>query len=122
VDPALKDSPITSLIVISEKSRCPVRYFIIDKSYDTNSEIELWTNGLFGKKINRFICYSKEPQLNNVYIQLLLLSKLISHSLLNSHLMLLKILSYSMNEIIFHMVTQLLIRQRIQVKCLLFVI
>jgi hypothetical protein len=71
VDPAYKDSPITALIVISEKSRCPVRYVVVDKSYDSNSEIELWTNGLFGKKINRYICFSKEPQINNVNNRLL---------------------------------------------------
>ena len=68
MDPAYKDSPITALSVISEKSRCPVRYVVVDKSYDTNCEIELWTNGLFGKKINRYICFCKEHQINNVYI------------------------------------------------------
>lgn len=67
MDQAFKDLPITALSVISEKSKCPVRYSIVDKSLDTNSEIELWTNSLFGKKTNRYICFSKEPKINNSF-------------------------------------------------------
>ena len=72
VDLAYRDLPITALMVISDKSRCPVRHVIVDKSLDTNCELELWTNGLFGKKSNRFICYTKESPINNVKISIAL--------------------------------------------------
>ena len=66
MDPNYKELPITSLIILSDKSKCPPRYELVDKSHDTQSDLELWVNGLFGKKSNRFICYTKEFPIMNV--------------------------------------------------------
>jgi len=39
----------------------------ISKSYDMNVETDLWKDGLFGKKINRFICYTKDYPINETF-------------------------------------------------------
>ena len=62
------DLPITGLSILSDKSRCPPRYTMITNSFDGNVEIELWSNSLFGKKTNRYICFTKELNNNNVSI------------------------------------------------------
>ena len=61
-----QDLPITALCLVSEQSKCPPNYTAVSKCYDTNTEIELWRDGLFGKKINRFICFTKDYPIADV--------------------------------------------------------
>ncbi|CAF1010783.1 unnamed protein product [Brachionus calyciflorus] len=61
------DLPITALCVVAERSRCPANYTPIDRSYDTNSETDLWKDGLFGKKTNRFICFTKDYPIKDTF-------------------------------------------------------
>jgi len=60
------DLPITALCVLTDRLKCPTNYTPIFKSYDANVETDLWKDGLFGKKINRFICYTKDYPINEV--------------------------------------------------------
>ncbi len=60
------DLPITALCVLTDRLKCPPSYTPIFKSYDANIETDLWKDGLFGKKINRFICYTKDYPINEV--------------------------------------------------------
>lgn len=58
--------PITALCIVSDRSKCPLNYTPIYRSYDTNTETDLWKDSLFGKKINRFICFTKDYPINEV--------------------------------------------------------
>lgn len=60
------DLPITALCIVSDKSRCPTNYTSICKSHDTGTETDLWKDGLFGKKINRYFCFTKDYPINEV--------------------------------------------------------
>ena len=51
---------------VTERSKCPPNYTPIFKSYDTATETDLWKDGLFGKKINRFICFTKDYPIDEV--------------------------------------------------------
>jgi hypothetical protein len=66
MDQIYKDLPITALCITADRYKCPVRYVSIDKSYDTDTEIDMWKDGIFGRKTNRFICFTKEFPINNV--------------------------------------------------------
>lgn len=58
--------PITDLSIVANRQNCPARYLIIDKTYDTKSDFDLWKDGIFSKKSYRFICYTKEYPINDV--------------------------------------------------------
>ena len=62
------DLPITALCIVTDKTKCPSNYVAISKSYDMNVETDLWKDGLFAKKINRFICYTKDYPINEVIL------------------------------------------------------
>lgn len=62
-----QDLPITALCILTDRLKCPPSYTPIFKSYDANTETDLWKDGLFGKKINRFICYTKDYPINETY-------------------------------------------------------
>jgi hypothetical protein len=70
------DLPITALCIVTEKTKCPSNYFAISKSNDMNLDTDLWKDGLFGKKINRFICYTKDYPINEVFNIFVLFSKI----------------------------------------------
>jgi hypothetical protein len=57
---------ITHLCVVADRWKCPSNYNAIFKTYDTNKETDLIKDGLFGNKINRFICFTKDYPIYNV--------------------------------------------------------
>lgn len=62
-----QDLPITAICVLTDRLKCPPNYTPIFRSYDANAETDLWKDGLFGRKINRFICYTKDYPINETY-------------------------------------------------------
>ena len=54
------DLPITSLCIVTERSKCPPNYTPITRCHDADIEPDLWRDGLFSRKINRYICFTKE--------------------------------------------------------------
>lgn len=62
-----QDLPITALCVVTDRTKCPPNYMPIFRSYDANTDTDLWKDGLFGRKINRFICYTKDYPINETY-------------------------------------------------------
>jgi len=61
------DLPITAICIVSDKSRCPPNYTPIVRANDTGTEPDLWKDSLFGKKINRFFCFTKDYPINETY-------------------------------------------------------
>jgi len=62
-----QELPITALCVLTDRTKCPPNYIPIFKAYDINNDTDLWKDGLFGRKINRFICYTKDYPINETY-------------------------------------------------------
>ncbi|RNA00748.1 multivesicular body subunit 12B-like [Brachionus plicatilis] len=65
--PSQPELPITALCVVADKGKCPANYTPVFKSYDTNTETDLWKDSIFGKKINRFICFTKDYPINDTF-------------------------------------------------------
>jgi hypothetical protein len=63
-----QELPITALCIVSEVSKCPPNYIPVTKTHDTCTDIDLWKDSLFGRKINRFICSTKDYPINDVRI------------------------------------------------------
>lgn len=61
------DLPITALCIVADRQKCPSNYTAITKSQDSNMETDLWKDGLFGKKVNRYICFTKDYPIGGVF-------------------------------------------------------
>jgi hypothetical protein len=67
------DLPITALCIVADRQKCPTNYFPVYKCYDVaNMEVDLWKDSLFGKKINRFICFTKDYPIAEVIVYLII--------------------------------------------------
>lgn len=57
---ALPDNrPITSICVVEEPHKCPPGYQVVSRTYDQDTDADLWKDGFFGRKITRYLCLSK---------------------------------------------------------------
>ena len=72
------DLPITALCIVADRQKCPPNYTPIVKSHDSNTEIDLWKDGLFSKNTTRYICYTKDYPIANV-IEILSIFTGLSH-------------------------------------------
>ena len=72
-----QELPITALCIVSECGKCPANYKAVAKSHDTLGDIDLWKDGLFGRKINRYICFTKDYPINDVCVSFLVVVNLI---------------------------------------------
>ncbi|XP_033725395.1 multivesicular body subunit 12B-like isoform X4 [Pecten maximus] len=53
------DWPITAVTVVTDPSKCPAGFTIIDKTYDKRDDADLWRDGYFGKRICRYMCVER---------------------------------------------------------------
>jgi predicted RNA-binding Zn-ribbon protein involved in translation (DUF1610 family) len=60
--------PITALCVVTDRSMAPSNYVPIWKCFDCGIESDLWRDGLFSRKINRYICFTKDYPIADVNI------------------------------------------------------
>ncbi|KAL3871630.1 hypothetical protein ACJMK2_039617 [Sinanodonta woodiana] len=59
-----QEYPITGVVVVADPAKCPPGYSIIDKTFDRREEADLWREGLFGRRVTRFLCVERSsPQL-----------------------------------------------------------
>lgn len=54
-----EDWPIVSVVVVSDVTRCPAGFTVIDRTYDRREEADLWRDGLFGRRVVRYLCVEK---------------------------------------------------------------
>ena len=54
------DLPLTALCIVADKTNRPPNYMPVVKCFDSSAEPDLWRDGLFGRSVNRYICYTKE--------------------------------------------------------------
>ncbi|GAB6024853.1 hypothetical protein CHUAL_009971 [Chamberlinius hualienensis] len=53
------DRPITAICLVENPNKKPAGYQIVDRTYDQDTDADLWREGFFGKKITRYLCHSK---------------------------------------------------------------
>ncbi|KAM7305781.1 hypothetical protein ISCGN_015677 [Ixodes scapularis] len=53
------DLPITDVCILEDPQNCPPGYHVVDKTFDQDTDADLWKDGFFGRRITRYICYSK---------------------------------------------------------------
>ncbi|KAL1423514.1 hypothetical protein MTO96_020902 [Rhipicephalus appendiculatus] len=53
------DLPITDVCIIEDPQNCPPGYHVVDKTFDQDTDADLWKDRFFGRRITRYICYSK---------------------------------------------------------------
>lgn len=64
------DRPITSLCVVEDVERCPEEYTVVSKTFDQDSDADLWKeSGFFGKKCSRYLCLSKTKGIQDFAVQ-----------------------------------------------------
>uniref|UniRef100_T1J7R7 Multivesicular body subunit 12A n=1 Tax=Strigamia maritima TaxID=126957 RepID=T1J7R7_STRMM len=57
---ALPDNrPITAICVVEEPMKCPPGFSVVSRTYDQDTDADLWKDGFFGRKITRYLCISK---------------------------------------------------------------
>lgn len=55
------DLPITDVCIVEDPQSRPQGYHVVDKTFDQDTDADLWKDGFFGRRITRYICYSKSP-------------------------------------------------------------
>lgn len=53
------DRPITAIAVIEDVSKVPAGFSLVAKTYDHDLDADLWKDGIFGKRLTRYLCLSK---------------------------------------------------------------
>lgn len=52
--------PITGVCVISDPTKCPPNYEVIDKTFDKQDDADLWRDSLFSRRVMRYLCVEKQ--------------------------------------------------------------
>ncbi|XP_022319077.1 multivesicular body subunit 12B-like isoform X1 [Crassostrea virginica] len=55
------DRPITQVAIVSDPARCVPGFTLIDRTYDRKDDADLWRDGLFGRRVARYLCVEKMP-------------------------------------------------------------
>lgn len=55
------DRPITQVAIVADSTKCPPGFTLIDRTYDRRDDADLWRDGLFGRKVVRYLCVEKMP-------------------------------------------------------------
>ncbi|XP_045194817.2 multivesicular body subunit 12B-like [Mercenaria mercenaria] len=54
-----EDWPITGVVVVADITKCPAGYTTIDRTYDRAEEADLWRDGIFGRRVTRYLCVQR---------------------------------------------------------------
>jgi len=50
---------VTSICVVEDVSKCPLGFTPIMRTTDTETDADLWKDGIFGRRVTRYACLSK---------------------------------------------------------------
>lgn len=53
------DWPITSVAVVTDLTKVPPGFIVIDRTFDKKQEADLWQDGLFGRRVCRYMCVER---------------------------------------------------------------
>lgn len=54
-----EDWPITGVVIVADITKCPAGYMTISRTYDGAEEADLWRDGLFGRRVTRYMCVQR---------------------------------------------------------------
>lgn len=58
-----EDWPITGVAIVADITKCPAGYMTVSRTYDNTEEADLWRDGLFGRRVTRYMCVQRSaPQ------------------------------------------------------------
>lgn len=63
------DRPVTSICIVEDAYKPPAGYYAVLRTYDQDTDADLWKEGFFGRKITRYLCLSKTEGLQNYVVQ-----------------------------------------------------
>uniref|UniRef100_A0A914W046 MABP domain-containing protein n=1 Tax=Plectus sambesii TaxID=2011161 RepID=A0A914W046_9BILA len=62
---ATASNPLTAICIVADKNRCPTGFLPIAKSFDDQTEADVWKDGFFTlSRVYRYIAFSKVIQPN----------------------------------------------------------
>jgi len=50
---------VTAICVVEDVSKCPLGYTPIMRTADAETDADLWKDGIFGRRVTRYVCLSK---------------------------------------------------------------
>ncbi|XP_022238141.1 multivesicular body subunit 12B-like isoform X2 [Limulus polyphemus] len=54
------DQVITKICIVEDPSKCPPGFQVVSRTFDQDTDADLWKDRIFGKRITRYICFSKD--------------------------------------------------------------
>ncbi|ESP00867.1 hypothetical protein LOTGIDRAFT_238433 [Lottia gigantea] len=72
------DLPITGVCIVSDPTKCPPNYTLIDKTYGSIPEdADLWKDRMWGRKVTRYLCVERgySDQAKNVLVDVAIINE-----------------------------------------------
>lgn len=63
------DRPVTAICIVEDPTKCPPGFQVVDKTFDQDTDADLWKDGFFGRRITRYICLSKEQGVGSEIVE-----------------------------------------------------
>ncbi|XP_076326921.1 multivesicular body subunit 12B-like [Tachypleus tridentatus] len=63
------DRPVTRICIVEDPAKCPSGFQLVAKTFDQDTDADLWKDGIFGKRITRYICFMKDQNSSNEVVQ-----------------------------------------------------
>ncbi|XP_071097528.1 multivesicular body subunit 12B-like isoform X2 [Haliotis cracherodii] len=59
------DLPIVSVCIVTDIAKCPGNHSVIEKTFNGAEEADLWKDGIFGRRVTRYLCVEKTVPAEN---------------------------------------------------------
>ncbi|KAL5012571.1 hypothetical protein ScPMuIL_011122 [Solemya velum] len=68
---------ITGVSIVTDPKQCPSGYIIIDRTYDRREDADLWRDGLFGRRLTRYMCVERSSSCagKNILVDITLINE-----------------------------------------------
>ncbi|XP_013778228.1 multivesicular body subunit 12B-like [Limulus polyphemus] len=63
------DRPVTRICIVEDPTKCPSGFQLVAKTFDQDTDADLWKDGIFGKRITRYICFMKDQSSCNEVVE-----------------------------------------------------
>ncbi|XP_076328083.1 multivesicular body subunit 12B-like [Tachypleus tridentatus] len=63
------DRPVTSICVVEDPTKCPQGFQVVSRTFDQDTDADLWKDRMFVKRITRYICFSKDENSSDEVVE-----------------------------------------------------
>ncbi|XP_013782405.1 multivesicular body subunit 12B-like [Limulus polyphemus] len=63
------DRPVTNICVVEDPTKCPLGFQVVSRTFDQDTDADLWKDRMFGKRITRYICFSKDKNSSDEVVE-----------------------------------------------------